>query len=126
MYILVHILVYYLILHITLHFFILAVIAPVLQVMSTTSTTINVFWTSPGPEVNNYVVVWVRDTSRECSDEDIGNATITSGSTGYNITKLEEDSNYTVTVAATNVAGSEISNPVTGMTGEAGEGLSDI
>ena len=97
-----------------------------LNVGSTTSTTIGVFWTSPGPEVDGYEVVWLRDTSRECSDEDMGNATITNDSTFYNITELEEDSNYTVTVAATNVAGSEISNPVTGMTGEAGEGLSDI
>ena len=78
---------------------------------------------SSGPEVDSYVVMWVRDTSGECSDEDKGNATITDGSTFYNITKLEEDSNYTITVMATNVAGSEISNPVTGMTGEAGEGL---
>ena len=98
-------------------------VAPVLHVRSTTSTTINVFWTSPGPEVDSYVVMWVRDTSRKCSDEDKGNATITDGSTFYNITKLEEDSKYTITVMATNVASSEISHPVTGMTGEAGEGL---
>ena len=70
--------------------------------------------------------MWVRDTSGECFDEDKGNATITDGSTFYNITKLEEDSNYTITVVATNVAGSEISHPVTGMTWEAGEELSDI
>ena len=68
----------------------------------------------------------MRDSSGECSDKDIGNTTITDGSTCYNITELEEDSNYTITVMATNVAGSEISNPVTGMTEKAGEEFNEI
>ena len=51
-------------------------------------------------------------------DED--SATITDDS-NYTITGLEEDSNYTITVTATNAAGSAVSVPVTGMTGEAGE-----
>ena len=100
-------------------------VAPVLNVSSTTSTSIKIFWMSPGPEVDSYVVMWVRDTSGECSDEDMGNATITDDSTCYNVTELEEDSKYTITVMATNIAGSEISNPVTGITEEAGEGFSD-
>jgi len=68
-------------------------------------------------------VMWERDTSRKCTDVDIGSATTTDGSTSYTITGLEEDSSYTITVNAANAAGSAVSDPVTGMTGEAGEGL---
>ena len=76
--------------------------------------------------VDSYEVMWERDTSGECPDEDEGSATITDGSTSYTITGLEEDSSYTITVTATNAAGSAVSEPVTGMTGEAGERLTDI
>ena len=68
-------------------------------------------------------MVWERETSGGCPDEDEGSATITDGSTSYNITGLEEDSSYIITVTATNVAGSVVSDPVTGMTEQAGEGL---
>ena len=71
-------------------------------------------------------MMWERDTSGECPDEDQGSAIITDGSTSYTITGLEEDSSYTITVTATNAAGSAVSDPVTGMTGEAGEGLTDM
>ena len=54
-------------------------------------------------------------------DED--SATITGGSTSYTITGLEEDSNYTITVTATNATGSAVSDSVTGMTLEAGDRL---
>ena len=76
--------------------------------------------------MDSYEVVWERDTSEECPDEDEGSATITDDSTNYTITGLEEDSSYTITVNATNPAGSAASDPVTGMTGEAGEGLTDM
>ena len=71
-------------------------------------------------------MMWERDTSGECSDEDEGSATITNSSTSYTITGLEEDSSYTITVVATNAAGSAVSDPVPGVTGEAGEGLTDM
>ena len=57
---------------------------------------------------------------------DEGRTTIIDGSTRYTISELEENSNYTIIVTATNAAGSAVSVPVTGMTEEAGEGLSDI
>ena len=91
---------------------------------STTATNISLSWTSAGSVVDSYEVVWERDTSGECPDEDEGSVTITGGS--YTITGLEEDSNYTITVNATNAAGSAASEPVTAMTGEAGEGLTDM
>ena len=101
--------------------------APEVTVNSTTATTISLSWTSAGSVVDSYEVVWKRDTSTSggCSDEDEGSTTITDGSTSYTITGLEEDSNYTITVNATNAAGSAVSDPVTGMTGEAGEGEKD-
>ena len=100
---------------------------PSVTVNSTTATTISLSWSVPsGSVVYSYEVVWERDTSGECPDEDEGSATITDGSTSYTITLLEEDSSYTITVNATNAAGSAVSDPVTGMTGEAGEGLTDM
>ena len=100
---------------------------PSVTVSSTTATTISLSWSVPsGSVVDSYEVVWERDTSGECPDEDEGSATITDGSTSYTITGLEEASSYTITVTATNAAGSAASDPVTGMTGEAGEGLTDM
>ena len=54
--------------------------------------------------------MWQRDSSGDCPDEDEGNTTLAGGFTGYNITGLEEDSNYTVTVTATNVVGNSTTN----------------
>ena len=52
---------------------------------------------------------------------DEGNATIIDGSTSYDIMGLEEDSNYTIIVTATNIAGSSaVSDAVTVITLEAG------
>ena len=64
---------------------------------------------------DSYEVMWERDISIGCSDEDEGNAT----SIGE-ITGLQEDSSYTITVTASNSAGSS-EDTVTAMTLEAGE-----
>ena len=66
------------------------------------------------------MVMWQRDTSGECPDEDIDSITITDGSLSYTITGLVKESSYTITVTATNAAESAVSDPVTGMTGETG------
>ena len=86
----------------------------------TTATSFSLSWTSAGSVVDSYEVMWLRDTSGECSDEDEGNATITDGSTSYDIMGLEEDSSYTIIVTATNIAGSSAVS-ITEMTLEAGE-----
>ena len=65
-------------------------------------------------------MMWQRDTSGDCSDQDVGSTTLTDGSTNYIITGLEESSNYTITVIATNVNEMEVSNSVTGFTQESG------
>ena len=94
---------------------------PVVTVGSTTPTTISLTWTSAGSQVDNYEVMWERDTSGECPDVDEDSATISGSSISYTISELEEDSNYIITVTATNTAGSAVSVPA--MPGEAGEGL---
>jgi len=88
---------------------------------STAATTISLSWTSAGLVVDSYEVMWERDTSGECPDEDGNSATITDGSTSYIITGLEEDSSYTITVTATNAAGSIATHPLTIVTEKAGK-----
>ena len=66
---------------------------------------------------DSYEVMWQRDTSIGCSDEDEGNAT----SIGE-IKDVQEDSSYTITVTASNSAGRS-EDTVTEMTLEAGERL---
>ena len=66
-------------------------------------------------------MMWQRDTSGECPDEDEGSISLTDGSTSYDIMELEEDSSYSITVTASNAAVSVVSNTVTAMTLEAGE-----
>ena len=65
---------------------------------------------------------WVRDTAVGCMDEDQDSTTITDGSVvRYKIPGLQENSMYSMTVTASNAAGSApVSNTVTAMTGEAG------
>ena len=90
---------------------------------TTTATTITISWTSAGSEDVSYEVMWERDTSLRCTGfSDMDSTTITDGSTSYDITELEEDSTYSITVTASNSAGSSaVSNTVTAMTMEAGE-----
>ena len=95
---------------------------PSLTVGTTTATSISLSWTSAGSEVDSYEVMWQRDTSGECPDEDEDGISLTDGSTSYDIMGLEEDSSYSITVTANNAAGSSaVSNTVTAMTLEAGE-----
>ena len=91
-----------------------------------TAITISLSWSVPSSSVvTEYLIEWQRDTSVGCSDEDQNSTTITDGSTSYTISGLEEDSRYTITVTASNTAGSsEVSNSVTAVTEEAGERLS--
>ena len=66
-------------------------------------------------------MMWQRDTSGECPDEDEDSISLTDDSTSYNIMGLEEDSSYRITVTASNAAGSAVSNTITATTLEAGE-----
>ena len=97
--------------------------APVLTAGTTTATTITISWTNDDPMVTSYEVMWETDDVGECSGgSDMDSTTVTDGSTSYDITELEEDSTYSITVTASNSAGiSAVSNTVTAMTMEAGE-----
>jgi len=87
---------------------------PNVTVRSSTATTISLSWTVPsGSVVESYEVTWERDGIRSST-------TITDGFTSYTITALEAEANYTITVTASNGAGSAVSDPVTGTTGTAG------
>ena len=95
---------------------------PSVTVGTTTATSISLSWTSAGSEVDSYEVMWQRHTSGECPDKDEDSISLTGGSTSYDIMGLEEDSSYSITVTASNAAGSSaVSNTVTAMTLEAGE-----
>ena len=84
--------------------------------VSTTATSITLSGGVPSDSVaDSYEMMWERDTSIGCSNVDEGNAT----SIGE-ITDLQENSSYTITVTASNSAGSS-EDTVTAMTLEAGE-----
>ena len=103
-----------------IQFLINAVVVPVLSVDSATATSISLSWTSAGSDMTSYELMWQRDTSGECSD--VGGDSLTVPSTIHVIMGLEEDSIYSATVIATNVAVSRVvSDAVTAMTLEAGE-----
>ena len=90
---------------------------PHVAVGTMTATSISLSWTSAGSEVDSYEVMW---TSDECPDDvDEGNATITE--TSYIIEGLREGTSYTITVSATNSAGTSPSDSVTGETVEQSE-----
>ena len=92
----------------------------------TEAFTISLSWTSAGPVVTSYEVMWQRDTSGECPDEDEGNTTITDGSTNYEIMGLAGISSYTISIRASNEAGIALSNTLTVMTTAAGTSNQDV
>ena len=69
------------------------------------------------------MVMWETNDVGGCSGgSDMDSITINDGSTSYDTTDLEEDSTYSITVTASNSAGSSaVSNSVIAMTMEAGE-----
>ena len=80
--------------------------------------------TASGSVVDSYEVMWETDDIGGCSGgSDMDSTTTIDGSTDYNIMGLEEDSSYTITVTASNSAGSS-EDGVTAMTLKAGERLS--
>ena len=86
-----------------------------------TATSITLSWSVPsGSVVTSYEVMWQRDTSGECPDEDEGSTTITDGSTSYTIRELEEDSTYIITVTAVFSVGNTNSDSIEATTLEAG------
>ena len=94
---------------------------PTLFVRLTTATMISIYWmAASGSVVDSYEVMWQRAAS-VCTNEDEGTTmSVAGGCTSVTLIGQEEDSSYSITVIATNAAGSAVSNTVTAVTGEAG------
>ena len=97
------------------------VLAPVVSLNLPEATTIALSWTSAGSVVDSYVVMWERDITGECRQEDEGSTTISGDLTSYDVVNLAGISTYTITVTASNSAGSAVSDAVSRMTGQVGE-----
>ena len=99
------------------------VAAPILVAGTVTATSISLSWSSAGSEDVSYEVMWQTDDIGGCSGgSDMNCVTITNGSTNYDMMGLEEDSSYTISVIASNSAGSSaLSNTIAIMTLQAGE-----
>ena len=97
----------------------LTAVAPVLSSGDTTATSISLSWTSGGSEGVSYEVIWQRDTSLECPDDDMGSDTVSDGF--IDIMGLQEDSKYSITVMAINAVGSQISDLIIAVTLVAGK-----
>ena len=93
-----------------------------LKLHLTTPTSITLSWTAPSSVVDTYEVKWERNTTRKCSDVDEGSAIITDYSTNYTITRLQEDSAYTITMTMFNAFGNTVTSAVSRLP-EAGEEL---
>ena len=93
---------------------------PTISVVFTTATSISLSWSVPsGSVVGSYEVMW---TSDECPDDvDEGRATVSE--TSCIIEDLREGTSYTITVSATNSAGTSPSDSVTEETEELGNYL---
>ena len=94
-----------------------------MSVGTTTPSTIPLTLNTTGSVVDNYEVMWERHTSGKCSNMHKDSTNISGDFTSYIVMGLQGYSNYTITVIATNAAGSAVSVPVTAMTVKAGEGL---
>ena len=99
----------------------LSVEAPVVIVESSavTPTSIPVRWTSGGSEGVSYDVVWSYEG--DCAGITGGSDSVSGDMTSYTVEDLEEYITYSITVTAINSESSEVSQPVSGMTTEAGD-----
>ena len=101
-------------------FFVYTVEAPFLSVNCTSTTSILISWTAHTLRTVLHEVVW--QTSGECLSGDHGSMTITDGSNTFSIFDVQENCGYSITVTATNTAGSTHSNTITAMTKERNAG----
>ena len=85
-----------------------------------TAITITITGSVPhGSVVTSFMVQWQRDISVGCSNVDEGSKTMSGSFNSYEITGLQPDSRYVITVTVFNTACS-VNDQVTAMTLEAG------
>ena len=84
-----------------------------MSVDGTTGSTVSLSWQSSGSVVDSYEVMWQASTAGSAPD-----STVLFGSTSYTITELEEGTDYSITVTATNAAGSAVSDTISASTPE--------
>ena len=92
-----------------------------MSVVSTTPTTIQLSWTSSGPEIDSYEVMLKRSTLGQCFEKYLDTITLVVTFTSYNFIRLEEDSGYIITVKEINAAGRAVGVPVNATTKQAGK-----
>ena len=97
------------------------VVPPTLIASILAATSIHLSWNSDS-EVVTYEIMWETNDIGGCSGgSDVNNITITDSSNSYDIMGLEENSNYIITLRASNYAGGCAADSVTAFTSETGE-----
>ena len=96
-------------------------VAPILMDATATSTTIALKWTQSGSSVDNYTVSY-NYTIRRCGSVPVSGSVEISDSNArrFNLTDLEEDSDYNITLTAISAAGQLTSNKISTNTKSAG------
>ena len=89
---------------------------------SISATTIYLNWTQPGSDVDSYTIIYTYNI-RQCGPGVVsGSQSISDGSArGYELSGLEEDSDYTITLTANTTAG-PASSQISATTNTAGIG----
>ena len=93
---------------------------PTVTVDSQISTNITLSWTASNGAAESYEVIWER-YGAFLTNVIVSNEIIGGDSTGYTIKEIKDYSIYSITVTATNVAGSAVSDPIILVIGTAGE-----
>ena len=85
-----------------------------MSVDGTTGSTVSLSWQSSGSVVDRYEVMWEASTAGSVA----GSTELSGSTTSYTITELEEGTDYSITVTATNAAGSAVSDTISASTPE--------
>ena len=92
---------------------------PSITTVNPSTSSIFLSWSVPSGSVTSYIVIW---TSEECPGGVLGgNDTISGSSLSHTITRLRGGTTYTITVTASNPAGTNTSTSMTRETEEYGE-----
>ena len=104
----------------------MASVSDSIQTIERTVTSVCLDWTSAGSEPLYYIMSWKTATvggcSRSGSSDDTDEKRFFSTATRYNLTGLEEDSCYIITVTAFLANNSQDQNTTTAVTLHSGEG----